>query len=258
MNSLFDIEISGPGAAPTLVFLHGFMGCASDFDPLIARLKDHYRCIKVELPGHAGAALPPGTLSMPTLADRLREEVLNDLDQPTLVGYSMGGRLALQCALDHPNSVGKLILVSTSPGIEDPEERRVRREQDRLRAERIREDFEAFLRDWYRLPIFGELRESQGFAEMLARRRRQDPEAMARVIVELSPGAQPSNWARLGELLAARPRVLWLVGANDPKYRRLGEELGSRGHDVRQAPKAAHALHVEREEWLAEQITSCI
>ncbi len=254
----FRTYITGPDHAPAVVFLHGFMGSAADFGPVVNklvgrpgnRLGERVRCVRVDLPGH-GSAPPAATeLSLPALATQLREQVLEPLGRPALVGYSMGGRLALQTALDHPQAVGELVLVSTSPGIADEAARAERRRADRERAARIRADYAAFLDAWYRLPIFGELHNTPGYVAMLDRRRQNDPESMARTIVELSPGRQPSNWNRLDAL----EDTTWLVGADDPKYAALGDELAAVGHRVIAAADAAHALHVERPDWLTDQI----
>src|SRR5690554_87855 len=232
------------------------MGGPADYAPMVARLGARFRCIAVELAGHGDVALPDAPLTLHSLARQLRDDILKPLKNPTLIGYSMGGRLALQCALDDPQSAAKLVLISTSPGIEDADTRSQRRAQDELRAARIHADFDAFLNDWYRLAIFGRLREDAGFTTMLARRRLQNPTAIARVIAELSPGLQPSNWRRLDALRADTPATLWLMGAEDTKYHALAERLAADGHALCVADRAAHALHLERPAWVAAQIES--
>lgn len=248
--TMFETRICGCQDARPIVFLHGFMGSAADFSVIAEKLSDRFLCIGVDLPGHGSAALPDAELSMPELAESLRADVLEPLDRPALVGYSMGGRLALQTALDHPDTIEKLVLISTSPGLDDEDARRERRHKDRERAASIRADYDVFLDAWYRLPIFGALRHADRYPDMLERRRQNDPTAMARVICELSPGLQPSNWHKLDRLRD----TTWLVGADDPKYAALGRKLADAGHDVIQADNAAHALHVERPEWLSEQL----
>lgn len=238
----------GPAEARALVFIHGFMGSGADFEAIAAELGGRFRCVLVDLPGHGRASLPGEPLSMAALAEALCEQVLAPLDDPIVLGYSMGGRLALQASLDHPEFVGQTVLVSTSPGISEPQARQARRRADRRRAARIRDDFDAFLRDWYRLELFGDLCHSASFAATRRRRRRNDADDMARVIVELSPGRQPSNWARVGEL----EHVTWLVGDQDVKYLALGDRLRQRGQKVVVCPKAAHSLHLERPAWLAD------
>ena len=76
------------------------------------------------------------------------------LPRAGVVGYSMGGRLALHLALRHPDRVGKLVLFSASPGLKTEDERTARREVDLQRAAEIEEDLGGFLRRWYRMPLF--------------------------------------------------------------------------------------------------------
>lgn len=250
----FAVTTHGPSNAPAIVFLHGFMGSGEDFAPIAQRLAPAKRCVCVTLPGHGGLEMPEEPLSLPRLAASLRDIVLEPLERPALVGYSMGGRLALQTALDHPSSTGSVVLLSTSPGIARPDLRAKRRRRDRSRAKEIHEDLSGFLERWYQLPIFGQLPDAHGYSDMLARRLENDPDHLARVIVELSPGRQPSNWPRLDQLDGA----IWIVGAEDPKYAAMGEDLAARGHEVRVAPAAGHALHVEQPDWLAATLAELL
>ena len=57
-----------------------------------------------------------------------------------LLGYSLGGRVALQLALDHPGRIRRLVLVSSGPGIADPAERERRRQRDERLAQILDED----------------------------------------------------------------------------------------------------------------------
>ena len=76
----------------------------------------------------------------------------------TYVGYSQGGRLCLQLALDRPEVVLRLVLVSASPGIADDTERAARRDADeRLAQELERDGVDAFLERWLAQPLFATL-----------------------------------------------------------------------------------------------------
>ncbi len=96
---------SGRTRDPAVLFLHGFMGSSRDWSDVIAALEERFRCVAVDLPGHgASLGLPyPGSYTIEGAA----RSVLRLLDElgiasPALVGYSMGGRLALYLALRHP------------------------------------------------------------------------------------------------------------------------------------------------------------
>jgi 2-succinyl-6-hydroxy-2,4-cyclohexadiene-1-carboxylate synthase len=121
-----------------------------------------------------------------------------------LLGYSLGGRLALQALFAGAN-YKRAILVSTGLGIEDDEARAVRRASDEAWAQRFEsEDFETVMNDWNAQPVLA--------GPALARTRDDyDPRALR----EWSSGALPPVASRLREL--AMP-TLWIAGARDSKY----------------------------------------
>jgi 2-succinyl-6-hydroxy-2,4-cyclohexadiene-1-carboxylate synthase len=172
----------------------------------------------------------------------------------TYVGYSQGGRLCLQLALDRPEVVHHLALVSASPGIEDADARAARRDADERLAQEIERDgVDAFLERWLAQPLFATLpRERSGFDERRAGNTVADLQHQLRV---LGQGAQPSNWDRLAEL---RMPVLLIVGELDTKYVDIAERMAERIADVRVEviPGAGHACHLEQPERVAHLLTS--
>ena len=172
----------------------------------------------------------------------------------TYVGYSQGGRLCLQLALDQPEVVQRLVLVSASPGIADPDERAARRAADeRLAQEVERDGVDAFLARWLAQPLFATLpRERAGLDE---RRRHNTVESLTAQLRTLGQGAQPSNWERLGEL---RMPVLLIVGGLDVKYVDIARRMAERIDDVRLevVPDAGHACHLEQPERVAHLLAS--
>ena len=88
-----------------MLFLHGFMGHAGDWREVSDDLDGRLRRVAVDLPGHgASLAVPPDRYTIGGAA-RSVLDVLDGagMDRATLVGYSMGGRLALYLALRHPD-----------------------------------------------------------------------------------------------------------------------------------------------------------
>ncbi len=168
----------------------------------------------------------------------------------TYVGYSMGGRLCLALALDRPDVVERLVLVSASPGIADARERASRRAADeRLALEVERDGVDAFLERWLAQPLFASLpRDAAGIDD---RRRGNSVERITHQLRALGQGAQPSLWARLPQL--AMP-VLLVTGAYDRKYRdvasAMAEAIGDNARHVT-IDHAGHALHLEQPEALA-------
>jgi len=170
------------------------------------------------------------------------------------VGYSQGGRLCLQLALDRPEVVHRLVLVSASPGIADPAERAARVEADEQLAQEIERDgVDAFLERWLSLPLFATLpRERSGIDD---RKARNTVAALTRQLRVLGQGVQPSNWERLGEL---RMPVLMIAGELDAKYVDLAQRMAARVPDARVeiVPGAGHACHLEQPEHVAHLLAS--
>jgi 2-succinyl-6-hydroxy-2,4-cyclohexadiene-1-carboxylate synthase len=170
------------------------------------------------------------------------------------VGYSQGGRLCLQLALDRPEMVQRLGLVSASPGIADDTERGARREADEQLAQEIERDgVDAFLERWLAQPLFATLpRERSGVDE---RKAQNTIERLTYQLRVLGQGVQPSNWDRLGEL---RMSVLLIAGELDTKYVDIAQRMAEQIADVRVAivPGAGHACHLEQPEHVAQLLAS--
>ena len=257
-NKSWPVSVVGSKSSPPVVFLHGFLGDSLDWEFLRADLTADFLCIFPDLPGHGQnqLALPDRRLSFDWFASGLAH-TLDGLGIETahLVGYSMGGRLGLYFAVKYPGQLRSLCLESASPGLSGRVERRERCELDAQRAAEIeRVGFEQFIADWYRMPLFASLQSDPALLEkLLSRRVKNDPQAMRRVIAELSPGCQPSLWKRLA---AIQVPALLLAGELDGKYRLLVEEMASRMPDARiaLAPDAGHNIHLERPDWYRQKI----
>ena len=138
--------------------MHGFGGDKSTWADLRAGLDSEYRVIAVDILGH-GASDKPSQVPAYDMARVSRDIVslLNALRIPAchLLGYSMGGRLALHLAVDYPARFRSLILESASPGLADDGERELRRRQDESLAERIETMGIAWFADyWEKLPLW--------------------------------------------------------------------------------------------------------
>jgi len=228
---------SGPPAAPTVLLLHGFMGSARDWAPVAGALAATRRCVAVDLPGHGGTgdpddgsrtapARPRPSLWTPEGCVGALAELLAAAGGGSVVGYSLGGRLALQLAVEHPGLVRRAVIVSSSPGIADEAARQARRAEDECRARRLETlGLEPFLDEWYRQPLFAPLREHPGFPEVLARRRRNDPRLLARSLRTMGTGTQRSLW---DDLPGLRTPLLFLAGERDAKFTALAFDAVAR------------------------------
>ena len=169
------------------------------------------------------------------------DAVLDDLaglapQRFTLVGYSMGGRIALHAALALGDRIDRLVLIGASPGLADPSERAARRAADEeLAGEIERLDIEEFAGRWAQTPVLAG-QPPEVLAVVHADRLRNRPAGLARALRGLGTGALPSLWDRLGEITAAgdaRGRR-----ADDPKFTEIATRMASglrRGDGERRA-----------------------
>ena len=170
-----------------------------------------------------------------------------------LVGYSMGGRLALQYTARFPNHVRRLVLESASPGLEGAGERAARREGDEALAARIEDrGIPDFVSEWEAMPLF----ESQFRMEpaLLARQRDirldNDARGLAGALRGLGTGVLPSLWPALPEV--ASPTLI-LVGELDEKFLAIGERMAELlpAAELVVVPDSGHCVHFERPDvWL--------
>lgn len=249
-----NYEISGERRAPAVLILHGFMGSSADWRDVMATLGDRAFCIALDLPGHgASLGLRPAAYTIEESA-RAVIHVLDELrvQRPVMVGYSMGGRLALYMALRRPERCAGLFLESASPGLESEEERTARRASDEEKAKRLEtEGFEAFLRDWYRQPLFASLaRDRTLLQRTIEARRRNDPIELARSLRGMGTGSQPSLW---GELESLTVPSLAAAGALDEKYAAISSRMAVINSQIesRSVRGAGHNVH---DEALAEYV----
>ena len=228
--------------------MHGFMGSGADWAVVISALDERFYCVAPDLPGHGRSlGLTPQAYTINGAAKML-SELLDKLgiSRAALVGYSMGGRLALYLALRYPERCSALFLESASPGIEDPEERQTRRRSDEKKATRLDSgDLSGFLKDWYRQPIFASLVRHEGLLrETIEARLRNDPGELARSLRGMGAGSQPSLW---GELAALQVPTLAVAGEFDEKFVGISVCMASLSPRIRAAvvPGAGHNVRLE-------------
>lgn len=236
------------------VLLHGFTGSAAAWEPVLEGLRAAgRRPVAVDLPGHGGRAgeVDASAFSLAsTLAD-VGEVAPGPAD---LVGYSMGGRIALHYAAAFPTRVRRLVLESGSPGLATEEERRGRVAADEELARSIeREGVEAFVERWTALPLFATQSRLDAVtrARLRSQRLANHPASLAAALRGLGTGAIPSLWGDLGRIEAP---TLLLVGTEDAKFVEIAERMAERMPNarVRFVPSAGHAVHLEQPEaWLA-------
>ena len=211
------------GTGPPLVLLHGFTQTGRLWGPFGERLAESHTLVAVDLPGHAGSdtvrADLPDTASL--VAEAVRAAVG---DEPSdVLGYSLGARVALHVVTAPLLSVGRVVLIGATAGIDDPLERERRRAADVALADKLEEsdDVEDFLEKWLHGPLFERL--SSTVADR-TERLRNSATGLAASLRSSGTGTQAPLWDELRHV--AMP-VLALAGADDTRF-------------------AAHALRIAR------------
>ena len=231
-----------------LVLLHGCTATGASWDAVRRHVDGGlYEPEAPDLRGH-GARDDDRPVTIEACVEDLRQ------DEPyALGGYSMGGRVALHLALAQPDLVRRLVLVSTTAGLDDAEERAARRAADDDLAEGIeRAGLEAFARSWAAQPLF-EGQPPEVVAAASRDRLRNTAAGLAASLRGMGTGAMTPVWDRLHELTMPATVV---VGERDAKFREIGERLAAQLPDAELVvvPGAGHAVHLEAPSTLASLI----
>lgn len=245
---------------PKVVALHGFTGSGQDFGPLQASLGKSVEILAPDFPGHGSKAhlhrKEDYSLDahLKTISDVVKK------DPVTLIGYSMGGRLALHWALANPSQIQRLILIGASPGLASPEEQSERVRGDLALANFIRtQGLDAFFKYWNTKTFFKPLLSlpPEKLDPILQRRKRNQPEALALSLENVGTGALPSLWHRLSE---CRFPVDLIVGEHDDKFIQIAYRMGEKMPRSRISviEKCGHSVHLESPEDIASLLRSSL
>jgi 2-succinyl-6-hydroxy-2,4-cyclohexadiene-1-carboxylate synthase len=257
----FNYCFSGNSNRPLILFLHGFMGNRHEFDELIPLLINDFYCLNIDLPGH-GKTQVLGNDDCYTMA-KTADALINFLDelkviQCFLVGYSMGGRLALYLTLHYPQYFHKVVLESASPGLSTAKERLERVKQDQQIARKLersleKEDFYKFLENWYELQIFGSIKNHPRFEQMVENRLQNNPLELAKSLRLMGTGVQPALWENLQQ---NKIPLLLLVGEKDLKFIDINRKMANINEycEFKIVQNAAHNIHLENTSVFVENI----
>ena len=254
-----ELNVRTAGDGPATFFLHGFTGSSVTWEPHVAVFKRRLKTITVDLIGHGDSDAPadPGYYRIESCVEHLLT-VLDHLgmDRVDLLGYSLGGRVALHLAATAPGRIRSLILESSSPGIADPIERQKRAVADNALADLIEtKGTRAFVDRWERLPLFRSQRKlpSAVRAALRAQRLRSNAVGLANSLRGMGSGRQESLWPRLSSIDVP---VLLIAGELDTKYCLAAREMNSLLPNAKLAvvDNAGHAVHLERPAAFSRQV----
>ena len=114
MTALYH-EVHGSGEEGDLVLLHGWSLNLRVWDGLVHELAPRFRVITIDLPGHGRSDWDPRAVSPAAQAWRVHETLAPITERYTLLGWSLGGQLALDLAAALPAGIERLVLIATTP-----------------------------------------------------------------------------------------------------------------------------------------------
>lgn len=206
-----------------LLFLHGFLGAKEDWHPLLTHL--------------SGVSVFLADLPLQSELDEWLATIELWTKEPiTLVGYSMGGRIALQLENLFPKRWAKVVVMGAHPGLTSDEEAVEAAWRTELWAHRLETlSPEQFLTLWYDQPLFASLKQNQELFEIVWQRRlRVDPERSIALLRDWCP-------SRCQRRRPFSSKVQFLYGQQDDNYAALYRDLPC----TKMILAAGHAIHLE-------------
>lgn len=267
-------------AEPPFVLLHGFAQTPASWDEVAGALQAAgHRTFAPDLCGWLGErATPPGACpradrpfgnashsasapeaeasSLAAACDRLAQvvrQVAAVEGAPEVVGYSMGGRLAVETLVGHPDlPLAGVVLESAGLGPADEDTRATMAQRNEAWAARLRaEGVESFMNWWETLPLFASQQAlpASARAAVRAQRTSRSAEALAYSFEAWGAQHQASEGETLAALRAVEARgvpVRYLAGSLDAKYAAVAERVRAAGLSAQVIPGAGHNIHLER------------
>ncbi|HOJ37338.1 MAG TPA: 2-succinyl-6-hydroxy-2,4-cyclohexadiene-1-carboxylate synthase [Ignavibacteriales bacterium] len=263
-NDDFSINVNYPylnKPKHVIIFVHGFTCSSDDWEKLIKFLQDDILCITYDLPGH-GKTTTHDNLDYYSqdfqlkIIDFVKE--FFQLNNFGLYGYSMGGRIALNYALTR--KIDFLILESTSPGIENADERKQRYEEDKKLADFIsRQPLKLFVDEWINKDIFKykQLLNSNEIEELKQKKLRNAKTGLINSLLALSQGFIEPVWNKLENLDFP---VLLLSGSEDEKYSKIHKRMSNSLPNVQNVSikGVSHNIHSIKAESLSQFVKAFI
>ncbi|HDR8061450.1 2-succinyl-6-hydroxy-2,4-cyclohexadiene-1-carboxylate synthase [Bacillus thuringiensis] len=247
----YEYEVVGSGEP--LLLLHGFTGSMETWRSFIPSWSEQFQVIVVDLVGHGKTESPEDVTHYDIRNAAVQMKELLDylhIEKAHILGYSMGGRLAITLACLYPEYVHSLLLENCTAGLENEVDRKERREKDDRLADKIeREGIESFVSMWENIPLFETQKRLAENVQEAVRKERlaNNPKGLANSLRGMGTGAQPSWWKELHNL---KIPVLLMNGEYDEKFFRILKNIEKSVSNAKfvKIDGAGHAIHVEQPE----------
>ena len=203
---------------PSLLFIHGFMGSITDFYEIAEKLQNKFEIDYLEIPHHDLECNYNNALEY---FDSI------NLKYDYIVAYSMGGRIALWAAYLNKLHFKKMILESTSFGIENTNKRSIRLKADLSLFDNIK-NFNDFLMDWYSNPMWFNILEHPNYKEIL--NKKNDISNYKRSLELFSVGIQPYLLPFAKQI---KDKLFYIYGEHDQKYKNIAIDSNIKSKEMK-------------------------
>ncbi|GIK21984.1 MAG: putative 2-succinyl-6-hydroxy-2,4-cyclohexadiene-1-carboxylate synthase [Ignavibacteriota bacterium] len=244
-----------------VILLHGFTGSAEDWQPVIAQMPDKYNYAAIDLPGHGKSDSPSNSqlYSVDSLIQQLKfiKDKLTK-EKVFFVGYSMGGRLALNYAINYPEDVIGLILESSTAGIKNDDERKKRYEIDLKLVEYIEShSIEEFIEFWSDQELFNTQRRFSNDKLKILKKKKAAVNKIgyANSLRGFSTGIMPPVHDQLKNIPF---KVLLITGDLDSKFTGINARIAKRFFKAKHkiVRNSGHNTHLEEPKRFIEIVTN--
>ncbi|HAN31182.1 MAG TPA: hypothetical protein DCQ06_06245 [Myxococcales bacterium] len=251
-----NYETVGDPHDPWVLWFHGLFGCGADWRSFAQALPGRYHLL-IDLPGHGHSATIVESSWHRCVAE-LIEALVEPASSLSVVGYSMGARVAMGWLCHTLRQVDRAVLISGHPGLQQVSEREHRLQVDTERAAHLMQlGTQNYLHQWYQSELLQEIHLAEQSETLIARRARNESASVAAAMVGLSTGQQPDYVSDLGK--RAR-HITWVAGARDARYVALLQRAHRKmpGSDLKIAPTVGHQVHLLQPQWLHRVLSDAL
>lgn len=236
---------------PSVVFLHGFLGCTQDWSAVVHQVSQTHQCIAIDLPGH-GYSSAIRAINFDHIQTLIAQTLMHrGITEAVFVGYSLGARILMNI-VTHPNVSWQcdfrgVMLEGGHFGL-DKDQRESRYRSDQLWAVQFREEpIEQVLQSWYQQAVFSSLSGHQR-QTLIDQRKHNHGERVADMLESTSLAKQQNL---LPQLQQSSISLHYVCGDKDIKFQQLALKSQL---ELSIIEDAGHNAHIEQPELFSRQL----